>query len=68
MTTPRFTLDPRSKTVVDTATGIRVVCDSLESMMKLHAQMERAHRPAAVVSERKQRRLATVQERKEAGR
>lgn len=47
--------------------GIEVFTGPLAAAMLEHSRLTLAHRPAAVTSPRKARRLAQVQERKEAG-
>lgn len=63
----RFTAHLDRLTVEDRTTGNEYVCKDGLSMMLLRSQLERAHQPEPVVTPRKARRLAQLQERSEAG-
>lgn len=67
MTTLRYTVDPHTLTVIDTATGIRVVCSDLLAMMKLRSELEQAATVLPTMSERKAARMRRIEERKAAG-
>ena len=64
----RFHLDIRTNTVTDSQTGEVHTFATREAAWFGRGKLEVAHRPAAVVSERKAKRLEAIQERKEAGR
>lgn len=63
----RYTVDPHTLTVIDNATNARIVCSSLEAMMRLRSEMELAEMPAPRVSKKKAQRLAQREERRQGG-